>query len=163
MIDPKTYEKALRAARNVARSSGRAAVGLGLLANTTGCLGSDSTGGTAPGDADAALSDATADAVSDIVDAVMADLAMDTTTTPETQQKGALAGPSCSRTGGRVRPGRLRPPRAPPGDSDVQASVRRPGCSRGAVRVRDKPYCFYSPETSPAPRTSGSAQHRLSA
>ena len=89
MIDPKTYEKALRAARNVARSSGRAAVGLGLLANTTGCLGSDSTGGGSVGEADAALTDATADAVSDIVDAVLADLAMDTATPPETTTSDA--------------------------------------------------------------------------
>ncbi len=84
MIDPKTYEKALRAARNVARTSGRAAVGLGLLANTSGCLSSDSTGASTNADQDAAVADAAADAVSDIVDAVMADLAMDTAVSSET-------------------------------------------------------------------------------
>ena len=90
MIDPKTYEKALRAARNVARSSGRAAVGLGLLANTSGCLTSDTSGGAeADAVADAALSDAAADVVSDVVDAVMADLAMDTSTPPETTTSDA--------------------------------------------------------------------------
>ena len=96
MIDPKTYEKALRAARNVARSSGRAAVGLGLLANTTGCLGSDTTNGTET--ADAALADATSDAVSDIVDAVMADLFVDTAAPADSTVSDAsepdAAGPS---------------------------------------------------------------------
>ncbi len=78
MIDPKTYERALRAARNVARSSGRAAVGLGLIANTTGCL--SSSGSSTAGEdvaADAALEDAASDASSDIIDAVLADLAAD--------------------------------------------------------------------------------------
>lgn len=91
MIDPKTYERALRAARNVARSSGRAAVGLGLLANTSGCLSSDSTG-SSDGDAsaDAALMDAAADAVGGVVDAVMADLAMDSTTATDTTQSDAV-------------------------------------------------------------------------
>ena len=37
MIDPKTYNKAMRAARNVARSSARAAVGLGLLTGASAC------------------------------------------------------------------------------------------------------------------------------
>jgi len=92
VIDPKTYEKALRAARNVARSSGRAAVGLGLLANTTGCLSSGSPGVSVEADAaaDAALSDAASEVISDVVDAVMADLAMDSTGLAETTEGDAV-------------------------------------------------------------------------
>ena len=90
MIDPKTYEMALRAARNVARSSGRAAVGLSLLANTTGCLSSETTGAAdAAGEVDAALLDAATDAIGGVVDAVMADLAMDSGATPDTVETDA--------------------------------------------------------------------------
>ena len=93
MIDPKTYEKALRAARNVARSSGRAAVGLGLLANTTGCLSSETNGASqSEVAADAALMDAVADAGGSVVDAVMADLAMDSAPPSDTVESDATLG-----------------------------------------------------------------------
>jgi hypothetical protein len=76
MIDPKTYEKALRAARNVARTSTRAAVGLGMLTTTGGCL--SDTGGVSELSEDAVqdtlLSDGLGDVVAEIVDAVMADI-----------------------------------------------------------------------------------------
>jgi hypothetical protein len=76
MIDPKTYEKALRAARNVARTSTRAAVGLGMLTTTGGCLSDTGGVGELSEDAvqDTLLSDGLGDVVAEIVDAVMADI-----------------------------------------------------------------------------------------
>jgi hypothetical protein len=106
MIDPKTYEKALRAARNVARTSTRAAVGLGMLTTTGGCLSDTGGVGESSGDAvqDTLLSDGSGDVVAEIVDAVMADIFTDAVPPPDGQLVDAITPPDAVMADGDTPP-----------------------------------------------------------